>query len=52
MNWAYHKDTEKPSKEDDDFPENLYRLLLIAKYIPQVKEKTDKRIQGIGFNRK
>ena len=52
LNWSYHRDTEKFSKEDDDFPENLYRLMLIAKYIPQVKERTDKKIQGIGFNRR
>ena len=27
--WMYDKDTQKPSKDDDDMMENLYRLLLL-----------------------
>ena len=48
-NWSYHKETEKFGKEDDDFPENLYRLMLVAQFVSKQKLTPDKKIQGIGF---
>ena len=37
--WMWDKDTQKPSKEDDDMMENLYRLLLLnTQWIPVMED--------------